>query len=136
MTKTLTSGVREKRLTLEEWLQLMDEAVDLVIREHDDFGEKPAMGAKQQEPTFGSRCNQCGEPICWARTTKNDKPIALDRKPGPYLLTQNGAADWRGSGGYACHFDGAPDGCPSKRATEDNDDEGAPVARYWQDVYD
>jgi hypothetical protein len=135
MTKTLDAGLRERRLTLEEWLELMDQAVDLVIRQHDGFGEKPARRAKQQELVFDSRCNQCGESICWARTTKNDRPIALDRRPGPYVLTGDGGADWQGSGGYACHFDGASDGCPSKRQPDEEDAE-APIRREWQDKWD
>jgi hypothetical protein len=136
MTKTLTSGVREQKLSLDEWLELMDQAVDLVIRQHDYFGEKPAERAKQQELVFDSRCNHCGEPICWARTTKNDKPIALDRRPGPYLLTHDGKADWQGPGGHACHFDGQPDGCPPKRQADEEEEKGAPARREWQDTSD
>jgi hypothetical protein len=137
MTKTI-DGLRRQRLTLEEWLELMDQAVDLVISERDDLGKKPTKPAERQhELVFDSGCNQCGEPIHWARTTKNDRPIALDRRPGPYVLTQDGEADWQGSGGYACHFDGEPDGCPSKRQPEDAEEEdNRPIRREWQDTYD
>lgn len=84
---------------------------------------------------FSGKCVQCGRSILWARTTKNDRPVALDSRPGPYVLTSDGKADYQHAGGYACHYDKTPEGCQSevKQAAREQEE---PVYREWQDIYD
>lgn len=118
----------EARLTqLERVVSLLELAVK--------HGTAAAGVAVPAEVDFTDTCTKCGQPILWARTTKNDLPVALDSRPGPYVLTGGGKADFRHSGGYAFHYDKTPEGCPAEVVHEVDEPE-EPRRPEWQDIYD
>jgi hypothetical protein len=125
--------------TDEEWIEGLDQTVRFLNELHAHLNSAPAtVASKEAQPPFNAKCKHCGAPINWATTTANNKMVALDRRPGPYLVTEDGRATWQGSGGYACHYDKtAPDACPSTRPPKTEEDEDKPSRRSeWQDIYD
>ncbi len=84
---------------------------------------------------FPDSCAKCGQAVLWVRTTKNDLPVALDARPGPYVVTREGKADWQHSGGHAFHYDKTPEGCPAE-VVQEVDEADEPRGREWQDIYD
>jgi hypothetical protein len=85
---------------------------------------------------FDSTCMKCGGAIHWTRTTANDRAVALEDREGPYHLTAEGRAEWRGSGGFAYHYDGSPDGCPAQIAPPQPHSDTRELAPDWQSIYD
>ncbi len=85
---------------------------------------------------FDSRCVKCGRAIQWTRTTANDRAVALEDREGPYHVTAEGRAEWRGSGGFAYHYDGSADGCPAQIAPPQPYSDSRELGPDWQSIYD
>jgi hypothetical protein len=126
MTQTLED--HETRLAeLERAVRLLELALKR--------GTAAAGAASLPAVEFPDSCTKCGRAILWARTTKNDLPVALDSRPGPYVVTTEGKADFRHAGGHAFHYDKTPEGCPAEVVQQVKEPE-EPRRREWQDIYD
>ena len=82
-------------------------------------------------PSFSQQCTKCGRPIHWFQT-RNGKNVALDDRPGPYVISEDGTAVFEGLGGHAYHYDGTAEGCPAQ-VTEQRTNR---PRVEWQDIYD
>jgi hypothetical protein len=71
-----------------------------------------------------------------AREEDQELSVALEDREGPYHLTAEGRAEWRGSGGFAYHYDGSPDGCPAQIAPPQPHSDTRELAPDWQSIYD
>ena len=88
--------------TRELYQLLTDVAGELVQR---------AGGSPKRGPIFSTPCIRCQTPILLAKTEKNNVWIGLEDSPGPYIITPEGKAAWRGGAdGYSFHF--ANPNCP------------------------
>jgi hypothetical protein len=120
-----------ERKKLELAVQLLEEV--LAGDEQPHVRELESNGAA---PTFDSRCKKCGQPILWA-PTESGRMVALDQRPGPYILSEDGTAIWQAQGGLAYHYDGTPEGCPKQQASAETiKQDDPPRRREWQDIYD
>ena len=89
-------ALKIERLATEELVELAGSLTQELARRS---GVAPAKKALYYTP-----CPKCGDPVSWL-TTESGAKVALDDKPGPYIVVDGIAKHVGGAGEYAFHFD-------------------------------